>query len=368
MGKTIFLDVSYLEILKIKLNEEMIQKSASKKKKILDRVFEYFFVSRVWLFLKNEKTAKIKFKILKTNCFTQNAYSFWKLKQMFKRQLPNIPKSYIAKLIFDKNHKSIIIQKFKKNKRCDIGGCSFRSFLDIEIVELVFFVIEKKEQTKGYGSFITLALKDYIESLGLGIIITCADNNAMAFFCKQGFTPRIRSNLEIWSGLIKDYTDVVLMEFLISKNSNFYCNFLSIFFQEIIKKRRCKDLNLKNFTFFDKKKIKKTFTVSLTLRNTFFFNEDIGEFLQIIDFQKNLIYFLNKIKQKHIWNFFEEPAGRFFLESLYYDSIDFDSIDIRTVEEKLRSTFHYKTYMFFFEDVDRSIRNRCYFSKKKNLK
>jgi histone acetyltransferase len=47
-------------------------------------------------------------------------------------------------------------------------------------------------------------------------LITFADNNAVGYFQKQGFTKEILMEREKWSGYIKEYDGGTLMECLIS--------------------------------------------------------------------------------------------------------------------------------------------------------
>lgn len=47
------------------------------------------------------------------------------LKNIFSRQLPKMPKDYIVKLMFDRNHRSMII--LKDNTKV-IGGICYRMY------------------------------------------------------------------------------------------------------------------------------------------------------------------------------------------------------------------------------------------------
>ena len=47
------------------------------------------------------------------------------LKNIFARQLPKMPKEYIIKLVFDRNHESLIILR---NNSKVIGGICFRTY------------------------------------------------------------------------------------------------------------------------------------------------------------------------------------------------------------------------------------------------
>lgn len=71
------------------------------------------------------------------------------LKNIFSRQLPKMPKEYIVKLVFDRNHEAMIIQR---NGTKVIGGICFRMFPERRFTEVVFLAITANEQVKGYGT------------------------------------------------------------------------------------------------------------------------------------------------------------------------------------------------------------------------
>lgn len=52
---------------------------------------------------------------------------------------------------------------------------------------------------------------------GLTHFLTYADNNAVGYFLKQGFTKEISLPRSCWSGYIKDYDGGTLMEFVFHK-------------------------------------------------------------------------------------------------------------------------------------------------------
>lgn len=55
-------------------------------------------------------------------------------------------------------------------------------------------------------------LKQYVKSIGLTHFLTYADNYAIGYFKKQGFTKEITMNSDRWQGYIKDYDGGTLME------------------------------------------------------------------------------------------------------------------------------------------------------------
>jgi histone acetyltransferase len=83
------------------------------------------------------------------------------LKCLFQKQLPKMPKEYIARLVYDRNHTSIAIVKKPLEV---IGGISFRSFRDRKFAEIVFCAVSSDQQVKGYGAHLMAHLKDYVKA------------------------------------------------------------------------------------------------------------------------------------------------------------------------------------------------------------
>ena len=54
------------------------------------------------------------------------------LKNIFSKQLPKMPKDYIVRLVFDRNHRSLAL--IKNNKV--IGGICFRTFWQQQFIEI----------------------------------------------------------------------------------------------------------------------------------------------------------------------------------------------------------------------------------------
>eukprot|EP00985_Skeletonema_marinoi_P021359 scaffold13054_cov134-Skeletonema_marinoi.AAC.3 len=64
------------------------------------------------------------------------------LKSLFARQLPKMPKEYIARLVFDRRHKSLaILSSDPEKKDCDdeiIGGICYRAYPEMRFAEIAF--------------------------------------------------------------------------------------------------------------------------------------------------------------------------------------------------------------------------------------
>ncbi|KAI9265496.1 hypothetical protein EDC94DRAFT_517094 [Helicostylum pulchrum] len=131
------------------------------------------------------------------------------LKNIFQKQLPKMPKEYIARLVYDRNHHSIALIRSPHKV---IGGICYRPFDEQEFAEIVFCAVASTEQVKGYGSFIMNHLKDYVTThTNVKHFLTYADNYAVGYFRKQGFTTEITLDKRKWVGYIKDYEGGTIM-------------------------------------------------------------------------------------------------------------------------------------------------------------
>lgn len=95
-----------------------------------------------------------------------------------------------------------------------VGGITYRSFPDRHFAEIVFCAIASTEQVKGYGSYLMSHFKHHVRSDPGPIehFLTYADNYAVGYFRKQGFTARITLDKAAWAGVIKDYDGGTLMQ------------------------------------------------------------------------------------------------------------------------------------------------------------
>lgn len=132
------------------------------------------------------------------------------LKNIFQRQLPKMPREYITRLVLDKNHVSMAIVKRGLQV---VGGITYRPFNSRKFAEIVFCAIDSSQQVKGYGQHLMNHLKDHVKESGdVMHFLTYADNYAIGYFKKQGFTKEISLPRSVWVGYIKDYEGGTLMQ------------------------------------------------------------------------------------------------------------------------------------------------------------
>lgn len=79
------------------------------------------------------------------------------LKSLFAKQLPKMPRSYIARLVFDRRHTSLaILSDTPSHKDSDeevIGGICFRAFDDMRFAEIAFCAVSASYQVKVKNGF-----------------------------------------------------------------------------------------------------------------------------------------------------------------------------------------------------------------------
>eukprot|EP00472_Partenskyella_glossopodia_P007472 CAMPEP_0197532494 /NCGR_PEP_ID=MMETSP1318-20131121/39917_1 /TAXON_ID=552666 /ORGANISM="Partenskyella glossopodia, Strain RCC365" /LENGTH=399 /DNA_ID=CAMNT_0043089067 /DNA_START=38 /DNA_END=1234 /DNA_ORIENTATION=- len=135
------------------------------------------------------------------------------LKNIFAVQLPKMPRSYIVRLVLDRKHLSLALCKDGRI----IGGICFRPFNKQGFAEIVFCAVTATEQVRGFGTLLMNHLKEYVKPMGVEYFLTYADNFAIGYFKKQGFTKQVTMDPERWTRYIKDYDGGTLMECKISK-------------------------------------------------------------------------------------------------------------------------------------------------------
>ncbi|EDO43844.1 predicted protein [Nematostella vectensis] len=129
------------------------------------------------------------------------------LQNVFSYQLPRMPKEYITRLVFDPKHKTLALVKDNR----PIGGICFRMFPTQNFTEIVFCAITSNEQVKGYGTHLMNHLKDYHIKHGVLNLLTYADEYAIGYFKKQGFSKEIKIPKASYTGYIKEYEGATLM-------------------------------------------------------------------------------------------------------------------------------------------------------------
>jgi histone acetyltransferase len=212
-------------------------------------------------------TSYPKYAIVTNDNTTTSLVRLVGLKSLFARQLPKMPREYIARLVFDRRHSSLALlasdvssdsgddtmlsnnindndnsnsntnnnnddisnnnnntnneeeveEKTKPiiKEECDesiIGGICYRAYPDMRFAEIAFCAVSASQQVKGYGTKLMNLFKMHAISIGIEYFITYADNYAIGYFKKQGFTKVVQMPKGRYQGLIKDYDGGTIME------------------------------------------------------------------------------------------------------------------------------------------------------------
>jgi histone acetyltransferase len=157
-----------------------------------------------------ERSGEIEFRVVNNDGGRESLIILTGLKCIFQKQLPEMPKDYIARLVYDRNHTSVAIVK---NPLEVVGGVMYKSFNGRHFAEIIFLAISSDQQVKGYGALLMSHLKDYVKATSdIMYFLTYADNYAIGYFKKQGFTKEITLAKNVWMGFIKDYEGGTIMQ------------------------------------------------------------------------------------------------------------------------------------------------------------
>ncbi|GMP99639.1 hypothetical protein CsSME_00047038 [Camellia sinensis var. sinensis] len=131
---------------------------------------------------REEEAGRLKFVCVSNDGIDEHMVWLIGLKNIFARQLPNMPKEYIVRLVMDRNHKSVMV--IRRNQV--VGGITYRPYVSQMFGEIAFCAITADEQVKGYGTRLMNHLKQHARDVDrLTHFLTYADNNAVGYFIKQ---------------------------------------------------------------------------------------------------------------------------------------------------------------------------------------
>lgn len=157
-----------------------------------------------------ERDGKIEFRVVNNDNTRENMIVLTGLKNIFQKQLPKMPREYILRLVYDRSH---LLMAVVRKPLTVVGGITYRPFDNRGFAEIVFCAISSTEQVRGYGAHLMNHLKDYVRAtLPIKYFLTYADNYAIGYFKKQGFTKEITLSKQVWVGYIKDYEGGTLMQ------------------------------------------------------------------------------------------------------------------------------------------------------------
>jgi len=139
------------------------------------------------------------------------------MRRIVCEQLPNMPKDYVVRVLLDRHHRALCVLRAGRV----IGGVVFRPFHSQAFAEIVFLAIAESEKHSGFGTKILNHAKEHVKKEGIRFFLTYADNTAIGFFVKMGFTKKKSMVRPRWEGFIKDYVRSTLMECKIMCNVDY---------------------------------------------------------------------------------------------------------------------------------------------------
>ena len=156
-----------------------------------------------------ERKGVIEFHVVANSSDALRQTLIWlvEIQNVFARQLPRMPRDYITRLVFDTRHRTLALVK----ETHVIGGICFRMFPTQRFSEIVFCAVTSNEQVKGYGTHLMNHLKEYHIKQNVLHFLTYADEYAIGYFKKQGFSKEIKIPRSSYVGYIKDYEGATLM-------------------------------------------------------------------------------------------------------------------------------------------------------------
>lgn len=280
-----------------------------------------------------------------------------------------MPKPYIVRLIMDRIHESIIIlKKVGDDKPKElIGGVVYRPFHDQKFFEIAFLTIVTTEQYKGYGTRIMNVLKSYAQTVDIDYFVTYADNHAIEYFKKQGFSTKLRIPEEQYKGYIKHYDGGTIMDCYVNKKIDFknisnimkkQKEFIMNIIANIAHKRIYKGLD------FTKKKAYE-FKDIPGLQEAGWNEEDYKNSVEDEKtFEQHCIFIIEKLKtHKSAWPFLK-PVSREEVSD-YYDVIT-NPIDLQTITKRVQEG-KYSLVKMFEEDVLRMFANCKQYNDKESI-
>lgn len=317
-----------------------------------------------------EQQGLIEFQILRNDKDVNHMKLMIDLKNIIARQLPKMPKEYIVKLLFDRKHEAMVIVK---NKTKIIGGICFRVFESQKFAEIVFLAVTGNEQVRGYGTRLMNKYKEEMQRRGMEYLLTYADNYAIGYFKKQGFSKTIKMPLERWKGYIKEYDGGTFMECYIHQKVDYNSISQMIKRQKDIVISHVKSLCINHLTFempnglFEKlensREKDENQNVEVALMNLIpglkigGWNPEETLELRKSKERSFLLQCQNIIdmlrKHKSCWPF-AEPVNKDDVPD-YYEVIK-DPIDVKTIEKKVQSNYYTDKEMFI-KDITRIFTN-----------
>ena len=280
------------------------------------------------------------------------------LQNVYSHQLPRMGKDYICRLVLDPRHINMILLKDKQRV---IGGVTFRPFESLGFSEVVFCAVSSNEQVKGYGTRMMNFLKDYHISVGSLFLLTYADEFAVGYFKKQGFTKRVRLEREFYHGYMKEYEGATLMECWLNpmisySDMNYQLSWQRKLLKSLILKKQDRP-NLPKFIypFDDEHRVAPVeFINKMNIKNTPFIEDEIDWDDHTDELMPKLAIVLERMKGHEDAAFFLAPYKGEKTEE-YNQKVKYP-MDLEQMSARLEKKY-YNTLHLFHADMKRIFKN-----------
>lgn len=335
---------------------------------------QHNYIERWVRMTQEEQNGNVKFDVVKNDGKRESLLMLLGLKNVFVKQLPNMPRPYVSRLVFDRKHESLALMK--KNQKGDfivMGGCCYRPFHEQKLGEIAFLAISQTEQVRGYGTRLMAQTKERAKSIGLEFLLTCADNAAVPYFKKQGFSKKITLPFEKWQGYIKDYDGVTLMECILHKKVDCLKIPMMLKAQKMALVEKLKEISNSHIVFpgidiTGKKGLnivdipglkevgwKKDKSGAARAAAAVGFSDRDETSQEIL--RDHLTSVLNEVMSHHCaWPFMEPVNPKETGAIDYYDVIK-NPIDLGTIKKQLDQGWFYVTKEIFIADLKRMVQN-----------
>lgn len=151
----------------------------------------------------------LRYSILMNNHTDMDLINLLEARNLIASCLTNMSKTYITSVLYNGKHTTIAAHIVSTSKI--IGCITVRIFRERGFAELVFCAVKTENQISGVGANVMAHLKEYLQVINIKHILVYADNSAIGFFEKQGFTANVTIPKTAYKGFIKDYDGATLM-------------------------------------------------------------------------------------------------------------------------------------------------------------
>lgn len=98
--------------------------------------------------MQDENQGSVEFRVVENDGKAESMILLTGLKNIYQKQLPNMPREYIARLVYDTSHRSMAVVRYPL---VVVGGITLRPFEFKKFAEIVFCAIASTEQVKVLG-------------------------------------------------------------------------------------------------------------------------------------------------------------------------------------------------------------------------